>query len=409
MGVISMKDLLEAGVHFGHQTKRWNPKMKKFLFTRRKGIHIIDLQKTAEFSEKAYAFVKDQSAEGKIILFVGTKKQAQEEVKKAAEKCGMPYIVYRWLGGMLTNFVTVRSSINRLKRIETILEKSEESNLTKRELLSLKRERDKLDQVFCGIKDMSKLPDILFVVDSEKEETAIKEATNLRIPIVGVVDTNGNPDLINYPIPGNDDAIRAITLFANLISDAVIKGRKKMQLEHEGEAKDAETAEQTPVINEEEEQIKAKYSEYEFDDEDKEIKSFESFQKDEADMQVKKDDTAAETGEAADVKAETEVKSKEKKAEGKKTDEKKDEEKKTEDKKSEEKKVEAEVKQETKEAKSKETKEAKETKTKAAKSEAREKKENKTKAVKTDDSKKAAKPGTKEKTTKAKTEKKSSK
>lgn len=293
-----MKDLLEAGVHFGHQTKRWNPKMKRFLFTKRKGIHIIDLQKTAEFAEKAYAFVKEHIMQGKTILFVGTKKQAQEEVKKAAEKCKMPYIVYRWLGGMLTNFITVRSSITRLKTIEATLEKADESILTKRELLTLKREKDKLDQVFSGIKEMNKLPDLLFVVDTEKEAIAIHEARKLGIPIVGVVDTNGNPDVVDYPIPGNDDAIRAITLFANLIANAVIDGKKQLQMDNEGAIAD-ETASQDSVIPAED--IKEKYAEYEFDDTDKEIKSFETFAKDgEKDESKEKEAVTAVVDESID-------------------------------------------------------------------------------------------------------------
>ncbi len=283
MGVISIKDLLESGVHFGHQTKRWNPKMKHFIFTRRKGIHIIDLQKTAEYADRAYQFVKEQVALGKTILFVGTKKQAQEEIKKAAEKCGMPYIVYRWLGGLLTNFITIRSSINRLKRIEKTLAEAQSTNLTKRELLSLKRESDKLNLVLSGIKDMSKLPEIVFIVDTEKELIALKEAKKLGIPVVGIVDTNGDPEHIDYPIPGNDDAIRAINLFANLISNAVIEGKKQLQMENEGvEATEQETAEKTeePIISAETEILKEKYGDYELE-EKKDIKSFEAYQTDE--------------------------------------------------------------------------------------------------------------------------------
>lgn len=283
MGVISIKDLLESGVHFGHQTKRWNPKMKHFIFTRRKGIHIIDLQKTADYADRAYQFVKEQVALGKTILFVGTKKQAQEEIKKAAEKCGMPYIVYRWLGGLLTNFITIRSSINRLKRIEKTLAEAQSTNLTKRELLSLKRESDKLNLLLSGIKDMSKLPEIVFIVDTEKELIALKEAKKLGIPVVGIVDTNGDPEHIDYPIPGNDDAIRAINLFANLIANAVIEGKKQLQMEHEGvEATEQETSEKTeePIISAETEILKEKYGDYELD-EKKDIKSFEAYQTDE--------------------------------------------------------------------------------------------------------------------------------
>ncbi|MDD5067700.1 MAG: 30S ribosomal protein S2 [bacterium] len=281
MGVISIKDLLESGVHFGHQTKRWNPKMKQFIFTRRKGIHIIDLQKTADYADRAYQFVKEQTAQGKTILFVGTKKQAQEEIKKAAEKCSMPYVVYRWLGGLLTNFVTIRSSITRLKKIEKILAESETMNLTKRELLQLKREGDKLNLVFNGIKEMAKLPDIVFIIDTEKEDIALQEAKALGITIVGIIDTNGDPDNIDYPIPGNDDAIRAINLFANLIADAVLEGRKQVQMEQEGADTPKETPEgEEPILSKETLLIKEKYADYEVD-EKKDIKSFETYKTDE--------------------------------------------------------------------------------------------------------------------------------
>ncbi|MBU1077473.1 MAG: 30S ribosomal protein S2 [Spirochaetes bacterium] len=293
MGAISMKDLLEAGVHFGHQTKRWNPKMKKFIFTKRKGIHIIDLQKTVEAAENAYEFVKSGVSKGKTVLFVGTKKQAQEEVKRAAEKCGMPYIILRWLGGMLTNFVTVRNSINRLKSIEKILESDDKGNLTKREILTLTREREKLNNVFSGIKDMNSLPDIMFIIDTEKEDIGVKEALHLGIPIVGVVDTNGDPDHIDYPIPGNDDAIRAINLFANLIADAVLEGKKNLQMEKEGEDQKAGGAEDSG----EPESIKEKYAEYEIDDDEKKIMSFEKFEKteDSGESEEEKEEETEET------------------------------------------------------------------------------------------------------------------
>ncbi len=274
-----MKDLLEAGVHFGHQTKRWNPKMKRFIFTKRKGIHIIDLQKTVQSTDSAYKFVKEEVSKGKTVLFVGTKKQAQEEVKKAAEKCEMPYIVLRWLGGMLTNFVTVKNSITRLKNIEKTIENDDKGNLTKREILSLTREREKLNNVFSGIKDMDKLPDILFVIDTEKEDIAVKEATHLNLPIVGVVDTNGDPEHINYPIPGNDDAIRAINLFANLIADAVLAGKKDLQIKKEGEDIKAAALVEGAGGDIETEIIKEKYSEYEIEDDEKKISSFEKFEK----------------------------------------------------------------------------------------------------------------------------------
>lgn len=229
-----MKDLLETGVHFGHQVKRSNPKMKPYIFTKRKGINIIDLQKTVELSEKAYEFVKDVASRGETILFVGTKKQARPSIEEAAQRCNMPYVSYRWLGGLLTNFVTIRRSIDRLKHFESILENSKKSGLIKKEVLLLERKRNKLNEIYKGVRDMTKLPDAIFIVDTSKEETAVKEAVILGIPIVGVVDTNGDPTVIDYPIPGNDDAIRAIAIFTNFIADAVIEGRKNIELEQEG-------------------------------------------------------------------------------------------------------------------------------------------------------------------------------
>jgi len=234
LGKISMKDLLETGVHFGHQVKRSNPKMKPYIFTKRKGINIIDLQKTVELSEKAYEFVKDVASRGETILFVGTKKQARPSIEEAAQRCNMPYVSYRWLGGLLTNFVTIRRSIDRLKHFESILENSKKSGLIKKEVLLLERKRNKLNEIYKGVRDMTKLPDAIFIVDTSKEETAVKEAVILGIPIVGVVDTNGDPTVIDYPIPGNDDAIRAIAIFTNFIADAVIEGRKNIELEQEG-------------------------------------------------------------------------------------------------------------------------------------------------------------------------------
>lgn len=317
MGAISMKDLLEAGVHFGHQTKRWNPKMKRFIFTKRKGIHIIDLQKTVESADNAYKFVKEEVSKGKTVLFVGTKKQAQEEVKKAAEKCDMPYIVLRWLGGMLTNFVTVKNSITRLKNVEKIIENDDKGNLTKREILSLTREREKLNNVFSGIKDMDKLPDILFIIDTEKEDIAVKEATHLSLPIVGVVDTNGDPEHINYPIPGNDDAIRAINLFANLIADAVLAGKRDLQIKKEGEDIQAAASMEGAGGDVETEIIKEKYSEYEIEDDEKKISSFEKFEKTEEaesfDLKEKKEAAGkekTETKKEAVTKEKAEVKTK---------------------------------------------------------------------------------------------------
>lgn len=373
-----MKDLLEAGVHFGHQTKRWNPKMKQFIFTKRKGIHIIDLQKTVESADNAYEFVKDQVAKGKTVLFVGTKKQAQEEVKKAAEKCGMPYIVLRWLGGMLTNFVTVRNSINRLKRIEKTLENEDKGNLTKREILSLQREQQKLNNVFSGIKEMSSLPDIIFMIDSEKESIAVQEAKLLKLPIVAVVDTNGDPEHIDYPIPGNDDAIRAINLFANLIADAVIAGKKNLQMQKEGEEQqDVDAA--TDEAFEEKEIIKEKYAEYEIDDDEKSIKSFEKFEKSEEEElkeKSKEEESASADGtdkelKSEDKKAEKEIKKEAKKEtktkEKKETSAKEKKEKKTETKEKDKKKADSASKDSAKKKTAEQSKKADEKKKETAK------------------------------------------
>lgn len=223
---LSMKQLLEAGVHFGHQTSRWNPKMKPYIFGARNGIHIIDLQQTVAMFKEVAAFVQNLAACGGHILFVGTKKQAQEAIKEEAERCGMFHVHNRWLGGTLTNFATIRQSIERLRKIEEM-----ENNpkiveaLTKKEMLGLKREREKLEYSLGGIKGMKKLPDAIFVVDPKQEEIAVKEARKLAIPVVAVVDTNCDPDLVDYKIPGNDDAIRAIRLFCAAIADAVLEGK----------------------------------------------------------------------------------------------------------------------------------------------------------------------------------------
>ncbi len=263
-----MKDLLEAGVHFGHQTRRWNPKMSPFIFRKRKGVHIIDLQKTVEYAKVAYEFASDLASKGGIILFVGTKKQAQGPVEEAAKKCGMPFVTVKWLGGMLTNFYTIRKSIERLKRIEKMLEEGDTATLVKKEILSLQREKEKLEKIFAGIKDMTRLPDAVFIIDTKKEEIAVNEARKLKIPIIGVVDTNGDPTIIDFPIPGNDDAIRAITLFANYIADAILEGKQKLQMVKEGE-------EVTPVeeeekkIAEEKDRITQKYIDYDIGDQHK--------------------------------------------------------------------------------------------------------------------------------------------
>lgn len=226
MAVISMKQLLEAGVHFGHQTRRWNPKMAPYIFTERNGIYIIDLQKTVKKVDEAYDFLRSVAEEGKSILFVGTKKQAQEAVKEEALKSGMFYVNERWLGGMMTNFATIRKSINRLKELEAMEQDGTFEVLSKKEVLSLKREQEKLEKSLGGIKDMDQLPGALFIVDPRKERIAVAEAKKLNIPIVAIVDTNCDPDEIDYVIPGNDDAIRAVKLLTSRMADAVIEGRQ---------------------------------------------------------------------------------------------------------------------------------------------------------------------------------------
>lgn len=224
MAVISMKQLLEAGVHFGHQTRRWNPKMAPYIFTERNGIYIIDLQRTVKKIEEAYNFVRDLAREGGKILFVGTKKQAQESVKEEAERCGMYYVNVRWLGGTLTNFPTIRRRIDRLKELERMEEEGTMELLPKKEAMRLRKEKEKLERFLGGIKNMRQLPDALFVVDPRKERIAVAEARRLGIPIVAIVDTNCNPDEIDYVIPGNDDAIRAVKLLTSKIADAVLEG-----------------------------------------------------------------------------------------------------------------------------------------------------------------------------------------
>ncbi|WP_270386723.1 30S ribosomal protein S2 [Megamonas funiformis] len=226
MAVISMKQLLEAGVHFGHQTRRWNPKMAPYIFTERNGIYIIDLQKTVKKVDEAYDFLRSVAEEGKSILFVGTKKQAQEAVKEEALKSGMFYVNERWLGGMMTNFATIRKSINRLKELEAMEEDGTFEVLSKKEVLALKREQEKLEKSLGGIQDMEELPGALFIVDPRKERIAVAEAKKLNIPIVAIVDTNCDPDEIDYVIPGNDDAIRAVKLLTSRMADAVIEGRQ---------------------------------------------------------------------------------------------------------------------------------------------------------------------------------------
>lgn len=225
MSAISIKQLLEAGVHFGHQTSRWNPKMKEFIFGERNGIHIIDLQQTLRLFSEAVDFVSEIASQGKEILFVGTKRQAQEAIEEDARRCGMHFITNRWLGGLLTNFSTVQNSIKRYKELEAMKENGFYERLSKKEVAQLERERKKLDKNLRGIRNMERLPDAVFIIDSEREAIAVKEASRLGIPIIAVVDTNSDPDLIDYVIPGNDDALRSVKLFTETIADAIIAGR----------------------------------------------------------------------------------------------------------------------------------------------------------------------------------------
>lgn len=240
---VTMKDLLEAGVHFGHQTRRWNPKMKPYIFTERHGIYIIDLQKTIVMLEGAYNYVRDLAAEGGTILFVGTKKQARDAIKEHAERCGMPYVNYRWLGGMLTNWQTISKRIDRLVELERMAESGELEFYPKKEKMMLEKELEKLKRNLGGIRNMKKLPDAVFIIDTKKEEIAVKEARKLGIPIVAVVDTNCDPDEVDVVIPGNDDAIRSANLLAKTIADAVIEGKGIF------ESKKVEEEEETEVIH----------------------------------------------------------------------------------------------------------------------------------------------------------------
>ena len=251
MAVISMKQLLEAGVHFGHQTRRWNPKMARFIFTERNGIYIIDLQKTVHKVDEAYNFMKSVAAEGKDILFVGTKKQAQEAIKDEALRCGMFYVNERWLGGMLTNFNTIQTRIRRLRALEKMEEDGTFEKLPKKEVAQLNHEKEKLERFLGGIKDMKKKPGAMFIVDPRKERIAVAEAKRLHIPIVAIVDTNCDPDEIDYPIPGNDDAIRAVRLLCGKMADAVIEGNQGVSMaEAPAAAPEAEAAEAQPAVAE---------------------------------------------------------------------------------------------------------------------------------------------------------------
>ena len=239
MAVVSMKQLLEAGVHFGHQTRRWNPKMAAYIYTERNGIYIIDLQKTVKKLEEAYSFVRSVAENGQSLLFVGTKKQAQEAIKEEATRCGMFYVNARWLGGMMTNFKTMRTRIARLNQLQKMQADGTFDLLPKKEVIKLQLEIAKLEKYLGGVKEMKKLPGALFVVDSRKEKNAIAEARKLNIPIVAIVDTNCDPDEIDYVIPGNDDAIRAIKLISQTMANAVLEGKQGEQLEVEAKADDA--------------------------------------------------------------------------------------------------------------------------------------------------------------------------
>lgn len=250
-----IKQLLEAGVHFGHKTSRWNPKMKKFIFGERSGIYILDLEKTEECLNRARDFLLDITAKGEFVLFAGTKKQAQETVKQEAVRSGMYYVSERWPGGLLTNFSTIKKSINRLKDIERMREDGTFAKLAKKEVARLERESAKLKKSFSGIVQMERLPKAIFIVDTKKEETAVREANRLSIPIIGLIDTNGNPDLVSFPIPGNDDATRSIRAISSLIADSIIEGRKRFlsYLSESGIAVKETKEEEVPAVLPEEE------------------------------------------------------------------------------------------------------------------------------------------------------------
>ncbi len=253
--MVTMKDLLECGVHFGHQTRRWNPKMKKYIFGERKNIYIIDLQKTLRYFRYTYNVVRDAAAEGKTILFVGTKKQANAAIKEYALKCGMPYVDHRWLGGMLTNFQTIKQSIRKLEVIQKMEEEGQLDLLTKREALVLRRKKDKLIAYLGGISDMKKAPDMVFAIDTVKERIAVGEANKLGIPVVAPIDTNCDPDVVDYPIPGNDDAIRSIQLFCKEMCEAIIEGKEILS---QNQADNAEEVMENKENNEENEEAKIK-------------------------------------------------------------------------------------------------------------------------------------------------------
>jgi small subunit ribosomal protein S2 len=245
MSVVSMKQLLEAGVHFGHQTRRWNPKMAEYIFTERNGIYIIDLQKTVKKIENAYDFIRDISMNGEDVIFVGTKKQAQDSIREEAERCGQFYVNVRWLGGMLTNFRTIRKRIDRLHQLNEMQESGIFDVLPKKEVIKLKGEMERLEKYLGGIKDLKRIPGAMFVVDPRKERIAILEARKLGIPVVAIVDTNCDPDEVDYVIPGNDDAIRAVKLITSIIADAVLEGKQGEQFADAKSAEDSESSEET--------------------------------------------------------------------------------------------------------------------------------------------------------------------
>ena len=262
MAVVTMKSLLESGVHFGHQVKRWDPRMKKYIFASRNGIHIIDLQKTIAAIRESYEAVRKIASSGKSVLFVGTKKQAQQAIAKEAERCGMYYVNNRWLGGMLTNFTTIKKSLQRLKKIEKMEVDGTFANLTKKEVSALQKEKAKLEKNLGGIKEMKELPGAIFIIDTHKEQIAVAEAHRMGIPVVAVVDTNCNPEGIDYPIPGNDDAIRAISLFTSIIANAVIEADNDAGLKIIENLNEDEDGIQTDAVSKNEDEEIVDYSNY---------------------------------------------------------------------------------------------------------------------------------------------------
>ncbi|WP_297191962.1 30S ribosomal protein S2 [uncultured Campylobacter sp.] len=263
--MVSMRDLLECGVHFGHQTRRWNPKMKKYIFGERKGIYVIDLQKTLRYFRYTYNIVRDAAAEGKTILFVGTKKQASVAIKEYAEKCGMPYVNHRWLGGMMTNFGTIKQSIRKLEIIEKMEEDGSVDLLTKKEALMLSRKKEKLIAYLGGIRHLKSPPDMIFVIDTVKEKIAVTEANKLKIPVVAPLDTNCDPDLVTYPIPGNDDAIRSVQLFCQEMAEAINEGKNLREQDADLIGNETEKEE---ISEEEKEEVLKEAMEDEFIEED---------------------------------------------------------------------------------------------------------------------------------------------